>query len=83
MTSHTCRLNDAQAEALRVSLAERNYRFREVPYARFAAEKDKTSVVFYESGKLVVQGKGHAGIHRIRSRTRNSEGSARRVTKRC
>ena len=41
-----------------MSLAERNYRFREVPYARFAAEKDKTSVVFYESGKLVVQGKG-------------------------
>ena len=32
--------------------------FREVPYARFAGEKDKTSVVFYESGKVVVQGKG-------------------------
>lgn len=29
-----------------------------MPYARFAAEKDKTNVVFYESGKLVVQGKG-------------------------
>src|SRR5207253_1551236 len=27
-------------------------------YARFAAEKDKLNVVFYESGKLVVQGKG-------------------------
>jgi ribonuclease HIII len=34
------------------------YEFREVPYAQFAAEKEKTNVVFYESGKLVVQGKG-------------------------
>ena len=32
--------------------------FRAVPYARFAGEKDKINVVFYESGKLVVQGKG-------------------------
>ena len=39
-------------------LEARNYSFREVPYARFAGEKDKTNVVFYESGKLVVQGKG-------------------------
>src|SRR5206468_3514207 len=36
----------------------RQYKFREVPYARFAAEKEKTNLVFYESGKLVVQGKG-------------------------
>jgi ribonuclease HIII len=36
----------------------RNYQFREVPYAQFAGEKEKTNVVFYESGKLVVQGKG-------------------------
>lgn len=36
----------------------RNYKFREVPYARFAAEKDKINLVFYESGKLVLQGKG-------------------------
>ena len=39
-------------------LEVRNYAFREVPYARFAGEKEKTTVVFYESGKLVVQGKG-------------------------
>jgi ribonuclease HIII len=39
-------------------LQEYGYKFREVPYARFAAEKEKTNVVFYESGKLVVQGKG-------------------------
>lgn len=39
-------------------LETRNYTPRQVPYARFAGEKEKTSVVFYESGKLVVQGKG-------------------------
>lgn len=58
LTSYTCVLSDSQAQALRVWLADHGYRFREVPYARFAAEKDKTNLVFYESGKLVVQGKG-------------------------
>jgi len=58
LTSYTCKLTDDQASALRRWLEERNYVFRQVPYARFAAEKDKTGVVFYESGKLVLQGKG-------------------------
>lgn len=58
LTCFTCRLNDAQADALAAWLRARGARFREVPYARFAAEKDDFNVVFYESGKLVVQGKG-------------------------
>src|SRR5512135_1819026 len=58
MTSYTCTLTDEQAAALKSWLEAHHYRFREVPYARFAAEKEKTNVVFYESGKLVVQGKG-------------------------
>jgi ribonuclease HIII len=58
LTSYTCKLTDDQAATLRSCLAARHYEFREVPYARFAAEKEKTNVVFYESGKLVVQGKG-------------------------
>lgn len=58
LSSHTCKLTDAQAAALRELLQERAYKFREVPYARFAAEKEKTNLVFYESGKLVIQGKG-------------------------
>jgi ribonuclease HIII len=58
LTSHTCKLNDAQATALRERLKQNHFEFREVPYARFAAAKDKLNVVFYESGKLVVQGKG-------------------------
>jgi ribonuclease HIII len=58
LTSHTCKLSDDQAALLRSWLADHGYKFREVPYARFAAEKEKTNVVFYESGKLVIQGKG-------------------------
>jgi ribonuclease HIII len=58
LTSHTCKLTDAQAAALEEYLRGHEFKFREVPYARFAAGKEKTQVVFYESGKLVVQGKG-------------------------
>ena len=58
LTSYTVKLNDQQATALRDALEFRHYKFREVPYARFAAENNATNVVFYESGKLVVQGKG-------------------------
>ena len=58
LTSYTCKLNDEQSAALQVYLREHNFKAREVPYARFAGEKDKLNVVFYESGKLVVQGRG-------------------------
>ena len=58
LTSYTCKLTDEQAATLKSCLDTRNYTPRQVPYARFAGEKDKTNVVFYESGKLVVQGKG-------------------------
>ena len=58
LSSYTCKLSDDQATALKAWLQAHGYKFREVPYARFAAEKEKTNLVFYESGKLVVQGKG-------------------------
>jgi ribonuclease HIII len=58
LTAYTCKLTDAQAAALRSCLEARHYRFREVPHARFAAERENVKVVFYASGKLVVQGKG-------------------------
>jgi ribonuclease HIII len=58
LTSHTCKLTDEQASALEAALRARNWKSREVPYARFAFESDKCNIVFYESGKLVVQGKG-------------------------
>jgi len=58
LTSYTCKLTDGQAATLKSCLEARHFEFHEVPYARFAAEKEKTNVAFYESGKLVVQGKG-------------------------
>ncbi len=58
LTSYTCKLTKEQADALEKYLRAHQFKFREVPYARFAAEKEKLNLVFYESGKLVVQGKG-------------------------
>jgi len=58
LTLYTCTLAEPEARALEEYLREHGYEFRQLPYARFAAEKEKVNVVFYESGKLVVQGKG-------------------------
>ncbi len=58
LSSYSCKLDTAQADRLKVWLDTHNFRPREVPYARFAGESEKVNVVFYESGKLVVQGKG-------------------------
>ena len=55
---HTGKLTDEQASALLAALQARNWQPRTVPYARFAFESDTTNIVFYESGKLVVQGRG-------------------------
>ena len=58
LASYTCSLDDAQAVALEAHLQEHGFEMREVPYARFGGKRDKVNVVLYESGKLVVQGKG-------------------------
>jgi ribonuclease HIII len=58
LSSYTVKLSEPQAAALRTWLQAHDYKFRDVPYARFAAEKEKTNVVFYESSKLVIQGQG-------------------------
>jgi len=58
LTNYTCKLTSEQADKLRGILEDRGYLEREVPYARFAAANDAVNVVYYESGKLVVQGKG-------------------------
>ena len=58
LTSYTGKLSEAQSALLKNHLAENGFEFRVVPYAKFAGAKDKLNVVFYESGKLVVQGKG-------------------------
>jgi ribonuclease HIII len=58
LNSHTSKLTAEQAGALQNYLKEHSFEFREVPYAKFAGANDRVNVVFYESGKLVVQGKG-------------------------
>lgn len=58
LSSYTCKLSAEQASALLSYLQKHPFEFREVPYARFAAADGKVNVVFYESGKLVIQGKG-------------------------
>ena len=58
MASYTCSLDDAQAVALEAHLQEHGFEMREVPYARFGGKRDKVNVDFYESGKLVMHGKG-------------------------
>jgi ribonuclease HIII len=58
LNSYTAKLTPAQAATLRVYLRDQDYVFRDVPYAEFAGAKGQVNVVFYTSGKLVVQGKG-------------------------
>ncbi len=58
LTSYTGKLSEAQATLVKKHLSENNFEFRKVSYAAFAGAKEKLNVVFYESGKLVVQGKG-------------------------
>jgi ribonuclease HIII len=57
-TSYTCKLTDAQAASLAAYLRAHDFEARDVPYARFAGSRKDINVVFYESGKLVLQGKG-------------------------
>jgi ribonuclease HIII len=57
LNCYTCKLSSEQAAALRAFLDQAGFAFRVVPHAAFAADKGKVGVVFYNSGKLVVQGK--------------------------
>lgn len=58
LSSYTSKLTPEQAAAVEAYLKEHSFEFRKAPYAKFAASNDRVNVVFYESGKLVVQGKG-------------------------
>lgn len=55
-TTYTFELDPNKAAELESWLKSNGYDFRTAPHARFAAQKGKVSVVFYQSGKLVVQG---------------------------
>ncbi len=58
LTIYTTKLTDAQAALVKVYLDSHGFEEQKVPYARFAGKGRDVNVVFYESGKLVVQGKG-------------------------
>ncbi|MBP5640411.1 MAG: ribonuclease HIII [Victivallales bacterium] len=58
VTNYVCEINEAQAALLRALMEERGWEFSSMQYARWKAIHDKTQVTAYESGKLVVQGKG-------------------------
>lgn len=58
MTSYTAKLTPAQADTLERIVRDGSYELRDVPYARFSGVRKDHNVTFYESGKLVVQGKG-------------------------
>lgn len=57
LNCYTCKLTPEQAASLRTFLEQAGFAFRQVPHAAFAGDKGKVGVVFYTSGKLVVQGK--------------------------
>jgi ribonuclease HIII len=59
-TSYTYILSPDKVAQLKRDLTARGFVFREVPYAHFGAEHrgQKVSLAAYESGKLVIQGKG-------------------------
>jgi ribonuclease HIII len=56
--SFTFKIDSRQAEKLRGLLEAQSFKFREVPYTLFAAQKQKLTVNAYTSGKLLVQGRG-------------------------
>ena len=58
MNSHTAKLSPKQAEKLRGILAKRDFEPAEVPYAVFSYKHPSLKVTWYNSGKLLVQGKG-------------------------
>ena len=57
VTLYTIKLSDEEAEKLRLWCKGRGWGENEVAYARFAFKGPKVNLVFYESGKLVLQGK--------------------------
>ena len=57
-TSFTIQLNADQQTALIELLQNGNYRYRSVPYTRYAVETDDFNVALYTSGKYLIQNRG-------------------------
>ncbi len=59
VTNYVLEISAEQADKLQGILeTEENWEVDDAPYARFRARKNKTTVVAYQSGKLVIQGRG-------------------------
>ena len=58
LTTYTRRLRPTEIQLLRQVLDQHGFEFYEAPYTQFAARKPNINVAVYQSGKLVVQGKG-------------------------
>lgn len=58
LTTYTVKLTEAQGKTLHDHLREQGYEFKTVPYAKFGASNRDVNMVYYDSAKLVVQGKG-------------------------
>ena len=58
LTSYSCSLDQKQGDDLQRLLKERGWSFISRLHTRFAAGKDNISLSLYNSGKLLVQGKG-------------------------
>ncbi|MDR0533051.1 MAG: ribonuclease HIII [Verrucomicrobiales bacterium] len=56
--SFTYTLTEAQGKKLKNLLQEQGYEFAELPYGFFRATKQKCGVHYYNSGKVVINGKG-------------------------
>jgi ribonuclease HIII len=57
LTSQVVPLDLVAAESLRSTLDEAGFTFHDVEHARFAAKGEGVTVVYYKSGKLVLQGR--------------------------
>lgn len=61
-TCYVCTISPVQVAHVRGFLEDRGWRFAAAPYAHWKADRDGTTVVAYQSGKLTVQGKGTAEL---------------------
>jgi ribonuclease HIII len=57
LTTQVVPLDRVRAESLRARLDEAGFGFHDVAHARFAAKGEGVNLVYYTSGKLVLQGK--------------------------
>lgn len=57
LNTHVVKLDRSQGIVLHARLLEEDFEFYDVAYAEYAARRPGVNIVFYKSGKLVVQGK--------------------------